>query len=167
LRRRVTGALEKWSLSTEPGLSARFGLYSAAPFDRSVFSGRLFRAINPQRWRSAKHHKEAVRMRSFLGFSLLAAVALSSGCASAPRPQPLVRSYPTDKKRDPATDPSNATVSVEQATETSSSTSLSSRFTKLFSRQDSSDRMPLPRSDQPPGNGPGDDASRQALGRDF
>jgi hypothetical protein len=102
-------------------------------------------------------------MRSFLGFSLLAALAMSTGCASAPRAQPLVRSSPTDKKRDTA----NATVSVEQATETSSSTSLSSRFTKLFSRQDSSDRMPLPRSDQPPGNGPGDDASRQDLGRDF
>jgi hypothetical protein len=106
-------------------------------------------------------------MRSFLGFSLLAAVALSSGCALAPRPQPLVRSSPTERKRDTATDTSNATVSVEPATETSSSTSLSSRFTKLFSRQNSSDRMPLPRNDQPPGNGPGADASRQDLGRDF
>jgi|SRR5580704_6282542 hypothetical protein len=115
----------------------------------------------------AKHHKEAVRMPSFVVFSLLAAVALSSGCASTPRPQPLVRSSPTDKKRDTATDPSNATVVVEQANETSSSTSLSSRFTKLFSRQDSSDRMPLPRSDQPPGSGAGADSSRQDLGRDF
>jgi len=136
-------------------------------FEWSVFSGRLFRAINPQHWRSAKHHKEAVRMRSLLGFSLLAAVAMISGCASAPRPQPLVRSSPTDKKRDTASDTANAPVSVEQATETSSSTSLSSRFTKLFSRQDSSDRMPLPRSDQPPGNGAGDDASRADLARDF
>jgi hypothetical protein len=115
----------------------------------------------------ARHHKEAVRMRFFLGFSLLAAVALSSGCASAPRPQPLVRSSPADKKRETATDASNATVTVEQATETSSSTSLSSRFTKLFSRQDSSDRMPLPRNDQPPASGPGGDAFRQDLGRDF
>ncbi|HEV3299147.1 MAG TPA: hypothetical protein VG055_05885 [Planctomycetaceae bacterium] len=106
-------------------------------------------------------------MRSFLGFSLLTAVALSSGCASTPRPQPLVRSSPTDKKRDTATDTSNATVAVEQANETSSSTSLSSRFTKLFSRQDSSDRMPLPRNDQPLGSGAGSDASRQDLGRDF
>ncbi|HEV8067907.1 MAG TPA: hypothetical protein VGP76_09225 [Planctomycetaceae bacterium] len=106
-------------------------------------------------------------MRFFLGFSLLAAVALSSGCASAPRPQPLVRSSPADKKRETATDASNATVTVEQATETSSSTSLSSRFTKLFSRQDSSDRMPLPRNDQPPASGPGGDAFRQDLGRDF
>jgi hypothetical protein len=78
-----------------------------------------------------------------------------------------VRSSPTDRTRDAVVDASNATVTVEQATETSSSTSLSSRFTKLFSRQNSSDRMPLPRNDQPPGNGPGADASRQDLGRDF
>jgi hypothetical protein len=31
LRRRATAALEKWSLSTEPGLSARFGLF-LSPF---------------------------------------------------------------------------------------------------------------------------------------
>src|ERR1700726_711249 len=52
LRRRATAALEKWPLSTEPGLSARFDLSSGSlffwypPLDESVFSSRLFRAIN-------------------------------------------------------------------------------------------------------------------------
>jgi hypothetical protein len=105
-------------------------------------------------------------MRSYLSFVLLAAVAISCGCVSTPRPQPFVRSTPTEKGRDVAIDASSAPVSVDQANETTSSASLSSRFTKLFSRQDSSDRMPLPRNDQPRDSGPGD-ASRQDLGRDF
>src|SRR6516164_8675889 len=87
------------------------------------------------------------RMRFCVGFCFLAVSLLTSGCASAPRAQPVVHSTPVEKNRDKAADVAGATVSVDQAAETSSSTSLSSRFTKLFSR-DSSDRMPLPRSDQ-------------------
>jgi hypothetical protein len=74
-----------------------------------------------------------------------------------------VRSTPTDKSREAATD----TVTVEPANATNSSTSLSSRVTKLFSRSDSSDRMPLPRSDQLLETGRSADASQQDLGRNF
>src|SRR5262245_44847878 len=91
-------------------------------------------------------------MRAILGFSFLAVTALLSGCASTPRPEPLVHSTSTDKNSSVA-DSTGAMVAVDKATETSSSASLSSRFTKLFSRQDSSDRMPLPRNDHPAPDG--------------
>jgi hypothetical protein len=38
LRRRATAALEKWSLSTEPGLSARFGLLLSQPLSPLSFA---------------------------------------------------------------------------------------------------------------------------------
>jgi hypothetical protein len=97
---------------------------------------------------------------------VLAAFALA-GCASTPRPQTLVRSTPTDKSRDPAGDAPAPTVTVDPANETNSSASLSSRITKLFTRSDSSDRMPLPRNDQLLENHRSADASQQDLSRDF
>jgi hypothetical protein len=106
-------------------------------------------------------------MQSVFAFSFLAVVTLGSGCLSTPRPQPLVRSTPADKSRDPVADSASPSVNVGQAVnETGSSTSLSSRFTKLFSRQDASDRMPLPRNDQPQ-NSSGGDGSQLDIGRDF
>ncbi len=107
-----------------------------------------------------------MRMDAILRCSFLAAAALLSGCASTPRPQPLVHSTPADKNSTVA-DSSGSTVAVDKATETSSSTSLSSRFTKLFSRQDSSDRMPLPRNDHPTPGGSGSDSAHADLASDF
>jgi hypothetical protein len=107
-------------------------------------------------------------MRSVIALSLLAAAALICGCQSTPRPQPLVRTAPPEKNREFATvDASSATGSVSQpVSETSSSTSLSSRWSKLFSRQDATDRVPLPRSDQVE-SGPGGNSAQQDLWRDF
>jgi hypothetical protein len=107
-------------------------------------------------------------MRCVLGVSLLMLAPLSPGCVSTPRPQPLVRSTPADNGREVAIDapsaPSASGTASQTVAETTSSTSLSSRFTKLFSRPNSSDRMALPRSDQPPD---GDPSSQQEIGRDF
>jgi hypothetical protein len=118
--------------------------------------------------RQATANEEAARMRSVLALSFLSVAVLSSGCLSAPRPQPLVGSAPADKSRDLAVDVSSPSSHVGQSVaDTSSSTSLSSRFTKFFSRQDASDRIPLPRNDHPLENGPGGDASQSDIGRDF
>jgi hypothetical protein len=107
-------------------------------------------------------------MRSVFALSFLAVAVSGSGCLSTPRPQPLVRSAPADKNRDPATDASSASGNVGQSVaDTTSSTSVSSRFSKLFGRQDASDRTPLPRNDQTLGNGLGGDASQSDIGRDF
>jgi hypothetical protein len=110
-------------------------------------------------------------MRCVLGVSLLMLAPLSVGCLSTPRPQPMVRSTPADNGREVAIDapsapaaPSASGTASQTVAETSSSTSLSSRFTKLFSRPDSSDRMPLPRSDQPLD---GDQSAQRDVGGDF
>jgi hypothetical protein len=108
-------------------------------------------------------------MRCVLGVSLLMLAPLSPGCVSTPHPQPLVRSTPADNGREVAIDvppsaPSASGTASQTVAETTSSTSLSSRFTKLFSRPDSSDRMPLPRSDQPLD---GDQSAQRDVGGDF
>jgi hypothetical protein len=105
-------------------------------------------------------------MRSCVGLCLVAGSLLTSGCASTPRPQPVVHSTPAEKSRDKTAEAPGVTVSVDQAAETTSSTSLSARFTKLFSR-DSSDRMPLPRNDQALQSGSEGDAARAEIARDF
>ncbi|HET6323118.1 MAG TPA: hypothetical protein VFG04_00350 [Planctomycetaceae bacterium] len=105
-------------------------------------------------------------MRCVLSLVLLMLPLLSLGCVSTTRPQPLARSTPADQGREVAIDTPTASDKVgKPVADTSSSTSLSSRFTKLFSRSDASDRMPLPRNDQPLENG--GDAARRDLGRDF
>jgi hypothetical protein len=107
-------------------------------------------------------------MRCVLGVSLLMLAPLSVGCLSTPRPQPMVRSTPADNGREVAIDAPSAPgapgTASQTVAETSSSTSLSSRLTKLFSRPDSSDRMPLPRSDQPLD---GDQSAQRDVGGDF
>ena len=107
-----------------------------------------------------------MRMRSCVGLVFVFVGLVTAGCASTPRPQPVVHSAPAEKNRDKTADASAATVAVDPATETTSSTSLSSRFTKLFTR-DSSDRMPLPRNDQALQNGSQGDSSQAEIGRDF
>jgi hypothetical protein len=114
----------------------------------------------------AAARKEAVRMRSGLSVCLLLIASIGLGCASAPHTQPLVRSTPAEKSLDVAIDQPVPSDKVGKAvSDTSSSTTLSSRFTKLFSKGDSSDRIPLPRNDQPLENG--SEAAQRDLGRDF
>jgi hypothetical protein len=104
-------------------------------------------------------------MRPVLGFALAAVAALNFGCLTTPRPQPLVRSTPTENAHEPANNAAKASGSTSQTVaDTSSTTTLSSRFSKLFSRADGSDRMPLPRKDQPDDSG---DSARRDIGRDF
>jgi hypothetical protein len=110
--------------------------------------------------------KKAAHMRFILSVSLLMLAPLSLGCLSTPRPQPIVKSTPADKSRDVAIDPPRASDSVGQTVaDTSSSAGLSSRVSKFFSRPDSSDRMPLPRSDQSLENDGG--PAQWDIGRDF
>jgi hypothetical protein len=114
----------------------------------------------------AAARKEAVRMRSVLSVCLLIIAPIGLGCVSAPHPQPLVRSTPVEKSVDVAIDSPTASDRVgKTVAETNSSTTLSSRFTKLFSRADSSDRIPLPRNDQRLENG--SESAQRDLGRDF
>jgi hypothetical protein len=94
---------------------------------------------------------------------------LFAGCQSAPHPQPLVRSTPVDKSHETAALASaDASGNLGQTvSDSSSSTSLSSRWSKLFSGKETSDRMPLPRNDQLLQSGPGGNSARQDIGRDF
>ena len=88
LKRRVTVALEKWPLSTEPGLSARFGLsfqplacllgLGRGRMTGPVFSTGPVRDINLSFWGDppAPETEEAPRMRSRSTLSLLAVFVL-------------------------------------------------------------------------------------------
>lgn len=94
---------------------------------------------------------------------------LLAGCQSAPHPQPLVRSTPADKSHETAALASADTSGNigQTVADSSSSTSLSSRWSKLFSGKETSDRMPLPRNDQALESAPGGNWTRQDIGRDF
>jgi hypothetical protein len=107
-------------------------------------------------------------MRLLFVFWLVLAAMLLAGCQSVLHPQPLVRSTPTDSHETAALASADTSRSVGQTVvESSSSTSLSSRWSKLFSGKETSDRMPLPRNDQALRSGPGDNSTRQDIGRDF
>ncbi len=106
-------------------------------------------------------------MRSCSPLSLLAVVALSAGCVSTLRPLPEITFAPADKK--PAATPDKASPAAkvgQPVADTSSTTSLTSRWSKFFGGQGSSDRTALPRSDQPLEGSPGG-AGLQEIGRDF
>jgi hypothetical protein len=179
LKRRVTVALEKWPLSTEPGLSARFGL-SFQPLacllglGRGRMTGPVFsmgpvRDINLSFWGDppAPETEEAPRMRSRSTLSLLAVFVLSAGCVSTLRPLPEITFTPADKKPAATPDATHPAANVGQpVADISSTTSLTSRWSKLFGGQGSSDRTALPRADQPLEGSPGG-AGLQEIGRDF
>jgi hypothetical protein len=112
-------------------------------------------------------------MRSVLTLSFVAVAVWSAGCVTTLRPLPEVRVMPPPKKPDATADTPSTTpttpapssgVTGQPVADTTSSTSLSSRFTKLFGGQGSSDRTPLPRNDQP--LEPSEQA-RQDLNQDF
>jgi hypothetical protein len=108
-------------------------------------------------------------MRLVSGCLFLVVSMILTGCVSAGRPQPVVRTTPKETAHETTATidaPNNSSGLGQTVSENSTSTSLTSRFTKLFSRQDSSDRMALPRNDQPPSSG-ASDGSQQELGRDF
>ena len=104
-------------------------------------------------------------MRSCSTLSLLAVFVLSPGCVSTLRPE--ITFTPADKKPAATPDATHPAPNVGQpVADISSTTSLTSRWSKLFGGQGSSDRTALPRADQPLEGSPGG-AGLQEIGRDF